>query len=259
MKMTKAFMLRVLGRYAPFPAKNSNCSGYLLTAGEDNFLFDCGNGVLSNLQNYLDLSQLSALFITHHHSDHVADLIALRHAYEDLQSRGEVTSKLPVYTPPYPQDTVAELEEYPGFDIKFLAEGEDIIIEDKKISWSVTNHFLYCAAYRVEYKEKAFVYTGDNAYDNETIEDNSTADIINLSKGADLLLTEASLEEEWKKEPEKRHMSARDAASLAKEAQVKHMVISHFHPRADLRKLLRESKQIHPNTSLAVEGTSYLV
>ena len=50
-------------------------SGYLLQAGESLSLFDCGSGVVSSfLEHGFDPLKLERIFISHAHSDHLADL-----------------------------------------------------------------------------------------------------------------------------------------------------------------------------------------
>ncbi len=37
-------------------------------------MLDCGSGVLTLLQNYIDLEQLDAVVLSHYHWDHIADI-----------------------------------------------------------------------------------------------------------------------------------------------------------------------------------------
>ncbi|OWZ84758.1 MBL fold metallo-hydrolase [Natranaerobius trueperi] len=252
MKLKKPIAVRVLGRYSPYPPKNGNCSGYLLTIENKKILFDCGNGILSNLQNYFDVSELSAVFISHFHEDHVADLVALRHAYETSIKMGNATNPLAIYVPRKPQEQVDKLSSYEGFDVKALEENDHINIGEIDITCIKTEHPLYCLAYRLEYNDKIFAYTGDTAYK----EDSSLIDFISNS---DLLLAETSFTEKNKKGHEDYHMSAKEAALLAKNANVKRLIMTHLHPLIDTKELLNEASKVFSDSSLAVENTSYLI
>ena len=75
--------LTVLGKYGPYPAANGATSGYLLQSGNENVLIECGSGVLSRLQRFVALNDLSAIVLSHLHSDHMADMLILRYALQD--------------------------------------------------------------------------------------------------------------------------------------------------------------------------------
>ena len=72
MKMT------ILGCYGPYPAAGGACSGYLVQEAGCTILLDCGNGVLSRMQEHIDFLQLDAALISHLHADHLSDLMILR-------------------------------------------------------------------------------------------------------------------------------------------------------------------------------------
>ena len=72
-------------------------------------------------------------------------------------------------------------------------------------------------------------------------------------KGADVLITEATHSEELKERShEYGHMTAKDAARLAKKADAKQLILTHFSSRyKDTKKLQSEAKQIFKNTTAA--------
>ena len=49
---------------------------YLLEHEGFAVLIDCGNGVLSRLQEFIEPSKLKAIIISHLHSDHCSDLLS---------------------------------------------------------------------------------------------------------------------------------------------------------------------------------------
>jgi ribonuclease BN (tRNA processing enzyme) len=70
--------LTVLGSGTCVPSLKRNAPGYLLEADGLQALVDCGSGILLQLEkagrSYRDID---AVFITHRHPDHFADLIPL--------------------------------------------------------------------------------------------------------------------------------------------------------------------------------------
>jgi len=83
-------------------------------------------------------------------------------------------------------------------------------------------------------------------------------DVHNQVAKADLLICEgmftSDLEESAR---EKRHLTARQAAEIAREAQVARMGLIHYSPRynkKDLSRLLEEAKEVFPHTFLTRDG-----
>ena len=85
------------------------------------------------------------------------------------------------------------------------------------------------------------VYSGDTAY---------CKNLIKISKGADILIHDATFSEE--EDDSKMHTCASDAAKIAKEAGVKMLVLTHFSRRYQNVKLLeKEAKRVFDNTLVA--------
>lgn len=77
--------------------------------------------------------------------------------------------------------------------------------------------------------------------------------IVRLAEGADLLIYEATLDDELtEKARESGHSTPSQGAKVAKEAKVKRLVITHISARYDNADvLLQQAKKIFPNTQLA--------
>jgi len=76
--------LTVLGSGSPEAYGRRASSGYLLEIGTDRILFDCGGGVVDNLLRSGRLPRdITHLFFTHYHSDHMMDYARLVHAAWD--------------------------------------------------------------------------------------------------------------------------------------------------------------------------------
>lgn len=102
--------ITVLGCWGPYPPAGGACSGYLVNSGDINVLLDCGHGVFSALQRYLDFRKLDAVVLSHLHPDHCADIHCLRHAIAYALRTGSKSDKLKVYLPFAPQPDFLALE-----------------------------------------------------------------------------------------------------------------------------------------------------
>lgn len=94
---------------------------------------------------------------------------------------------------------------------------------------------------------KRYAYCSDTAYYEK---------IIPIIEGVDLLYHEATFgEEDKKRAKETFHSTARQAAEIARKANVKQLVIGHYSARyEDTAFLQQEAAEIFPNTILGVEG-----
>ena len=70
--------LVVLGSGTPNPDPDRAGASVAVVDGDDWVLFDCGRGATMRvIASELDLRAIAAVFITHHHSDHLSDLATL--------------------------------------------------------------------------------------------------------------------------------------------------------------------------------------
>ncbi|MGG5833061.1 MBL fold metallo-hydrolase, partial [Bacillus pumilus] len=60
-------------------------------------LVDCGSGVLSKLQQYIDIEELDAVLLSHYHHDHIADIGPLQYAKLVGYHLGKSSGPLPIY------------------------------------------------------------------------------------------------------------------------------------------------------------------
>jgi ribonuclease Z len=100
------------------------------------------------------------------------------------------------------------------------------------------------------YPQRSYAYCSDTKF---------TLDPVNLVKGADLLYHEATFLSDMADRAETTfHSTAQQAATFAKEANVRSLVIGHFSSRyKDVTPFLEEAQATFINTRLAEEGVQY--
>ena len=135
--------------------------------------------------------------------------------------------------------------EIPSHFYPKLKEGEDYTRPDGSI---VANELV----------SKAAAFPRSYAYCADTRYDENIADTI---KGANLVYHESTyLNEHEERAALRFHSTAAQAATIAKKAGVRKLIIGHFSSKyTDLSPFLQEASAVFPPTELALEGTTYLV
>jgi len=124
-------------------------------------------------------------------------------------------------------------------DFKDLKAGKDIALEDGTL-------VLAADIVGEPIKGESFAYVTDTVYCENSVL---------LAKGVNILYHEATFSDALaEKAAENFHSTAKDAARVAKEAGVEHLIISHFSARyTNPFVLLREAKEDFENTWMATE------
>ncbi|HVF88571.1 MAG TPA: MBL fold metallo-hydrolase [Blastocatellia bacterium] len=233
--------LTILGSGTAVPDGARNSSGYFIESGGLRLMLDCGAGTLHALDRYgLPWREMSHLFVSHFHVDHVGELASLffafKHALRDERSApfaligahslGRVTGGLKqafgedLFTPKFP------------VEVRNVAPGDRIeLAPDSYLSVAKTPHTEESLAVRVESEGRSICYTGDTSYDEGLAE---------FFSGADLLVSECSFRE---RKEGVRHLSIRDAARLAERAKVSRLLVTHFYFPVDEAALAAELKK----------------
>ncbi|HOL17107.1 MAG TPA: MBL fold metallo-hydrolase [Bacillota bacterium] len=242
--------LTVLGCYGPYPPAGGACSGYLLEESGYRLLIDCGNGVLSRLQQHLPFVKLDGVLISHLHSDHVSDLMIMRYGLEAALARGERNAPLPLYAPPEPAAEFGRLPYKQAYRVEPLQADRSLQLGPFNITFQETVHALPCLAMRLESRGAVLVYSADTEYYPE---------LAGLARGADLFLCEANYQNEDMAQNPPNHLSAAQAAQIAAEAGVKRLLLTHLHPERELERSLQQARVIFPEVAAAGEGALYQV
>jgi hypothetical protein len=104
-----------LGTGAANPTPRRSCSGLLLRMANHSILFDCGEGVLYNVQRLReDLSDLNTIILTHNHGDHLFGLPTFLNYYWDKypNNKLQIIGSAPVADWIYHSFEMCELSKY---------------------------------------------------------------------------------------------------------------------------------------------------
>lgn len=231
--------LTILGSSASQPAPGDACSSYLVQDGDTAVLLDCGSGTLGRLQEHIDPSSIDAIFVSHMHPDHYIDLIALRYGrrYGAAGAR-----EIPVHLPPGGGDKLQRVSEaisstqpfFPGaLTLSDYTPGVEVEVGELCIRPHEVVHGIRSFGMHVSGPAGAIAYSSDTVRCDE---------LVDLARGADLLLAENTLGGGAPSHHDPvTHMSAEEAGSVATEAGVPRLVLTHFWYTADRDLARREA------------------
>jgi ribonuclease BN (tRNA processing enzyme) len=248
--------LTVVGCSGSFPGPASPASSYLVEAsGPEPYrlVLDLGNGALGALATYADIYAVDAIALTHLHPDHCMDLCGyyVARKYHPEGPRPQI----PVFSPSGAADRMAEaygLPLDPGmreeFDFRTWVLGEKVRLGPFTLTIAPMAHPVESYAIRVEQNGRALVYSGDTG---------PTPALVDLARGADLLLTEASFLE-GDPNPTDVHLTGREAAEHATLAGVRRLVLTHVPPWHDPLRVLADARPAYDHPiELARPGARY--
>lgn len=228
------FKVRVLGCWGAYPAPGEATSGYLLESGRERILVDCGSGVLSRFFQVCPIEDLTAVMISHHHYDHAADLGVLYHALLVARLSGKRMRPLPIFMPTAGEKIMRDLEEEPLVNLHIIGDREQVRIGGLLAEFRRTQHPVSCFGLVIRYEGLTVAYSADSAY---------SQDLIDIARGADLFVCEASLYNHQTDVAERAgHCTAGQAGKAARLAGAKRLALTHFPQYGDLRDL-REQAQ----------------
>lgn len=228
--------LTILGCYSPYPPVDGAGPGYLLEHSGAKVLIDCGSGVVKELGRHCNFraGELTAVVLSHLHTDHFCDLLVLRYAHIKTMLEGKAPS-LPVYCPDKPEVERAIIPFRDVLDIETIDENSSLTLGGMEFTFYRTDHSYPCYAMRVAAEGRSLVYTADTAWDEGLVE---------FAKGATLLMAEASLLSRDKGSNPAKHMTAGECGQLAERAGVNRLILTHLWPEYDTNDLLTEARAV---------------
>ncbi len=249
----RVVLLGTAGGPALRPGRSSPAAAVLVDGVP--YLIDCGYGVGRQLVDAkIGVTALRAIFITHHHSDHNADLGNLL----VLAWASGLRTPVDAYGPPLVTDLVELTLRYHAYDIAIRIPdegrvdprtlfvpheiaGPGVVYRDERVTVEalLVPHPPVVPAYAFKFtsRDRVVVFSGDTTYSEALAE---------FARGADMLVHEvllkSALDRLLKLVPNATrlrehivagHTEAGDVGRIAALAGVKHLVLSHFVPSYD--------------------------
>ena len=286
-----ALSAAVCGSRSPLPSPGRAETCILISAGEDLFVVDVGDGSNDNLRSWnINFRNIEAVLITHLHSDHISDLPGL---HQNAWVVGERSSKLKVFGPEgvdqftqgiemayahdyvfrneHHGDAIASLE-FAGFDTSVIDLNNPVIFDNGELkitAFRVVHEPIEPAlGFKFEYKGRSIVITGDTSYTQSVIDNSMNADVLFheaqanhmlavmekslRSSGAELLATVLDDITTY-------HTTLVEAAEIANEANVKKLFFYHLTPapRNYIQEIMfvRGVDQVRKEWTLVEDGT----
>ena len=209
-----------LGTNGWYSTALGNTSCVLLDTQKYYVVLDAGDG-LHKLNNFVDSDKPIILFLSHLHLDHIIGLHVL--------NKFKFSQGIAIYGYEGTEDGLKIIDHPYTAHLNQLSTKVTVHdIKDGKhyhpfpFTCKLLVHADQCLGYRIELDNKVIAYCTDTGI---------CKNIYDLSENADLLITECSLKpmqniEKWsEKWP---HLRPEDSANIAKESNVRKLVLTHF-------------------------------
>jgi ribonuclease Z len=238
----------LLGTGSPIPDARRAGPSTLVRAGGQLLLVDCGRGVLQRAAAVgVGANALTALLLTHLHSDHIADLGDIL-ITRWVSTFGPAPNPLPIIGPPGTKAVVdamltafgpdigyriahhADLAQPPAVDVQEHVEGLMWDRDGVRITVAPTDHrpVAPTIGFRVTYEAASVVLAGDTV---------PCAGLDELASGAGALVHTAIRKDLIESMPLQRirdicdyHSSVEEAAATATRARVGILILTHYVP-----------------------------
>ena len=239
------FSILPLGSVSPYCKGDKNCPGFLIKYGKVNILLDCGNGISRYLELPNALDNLY-VFISHLHLDHYGDLGTIEYASYVYNKLGLLNKKVKIYTP-----KVNIMHNKFNYCDYYIYNGNSFVkLSDLVVTFhNNDSHDIESYMIKVETSNYKIVYTSDIG--NKNIDD-----VINYSKYCDLLICDSSL---LIGQNNNNHLHAYEAGLIARDANVKKLMITHFWPEIEKERYLEEARCYFKNTIVAEENKELIL
>jgi ribonuclease BN (tRNA processing enzyme) len=240
----------VLGAHGTWPSAGGATSGLLVRHDRRNLLLDLGSGTVARLQEHVDLFDVHGVVISHSHPDHVTDL------YTYLLARlfaPERPPMIPLYLAPkilerftpLLADDSGDMKLEEAFDIEVVEPMRELRVGPFRIVTAGMRHSVPTIGVRVEVDGAAMTFSADTG---------PTEELVRLAAGCDLLVAEASWQEDGIARPPI-HLTAREAGEVAAQAGCRALLLTHLRPYLDRDRSRDEASGAYDGrVTLAEEG-----
>lgn len=246
--------LHVLGSGGPELDDGRASSSYLvLQGGQARYLLDTGSGASLRFgESQAEFEHLDAIFLSHLHTDHSADLPAfVKGAFftrrsRDLRVFGPGGNERVPATSEFIQRLFSESGAF-SYLSDYLVKGEEAFLvsgidaplskareqryqlTENALAFSLATHHgpIPAVAWKLDFSGCKIVYAGDM--------NNKHKRLAGFAKDADLLIVHNAIPEFAGSIAKNLHITPSQIAQIAKESKVKHLLISHFMNRTQFR------------------------
>jgi ribonuclease Z len=274
------------GTAGSVPTARRGLPALLVRRGGDRLLFDCGEGTQRQLVRSIGLPELDDVFITHYHVDHWLGLPGMLKTF-DLRGRERplrvygppgLQDVMRLLRPVY-----GKL----GYELRLveLAPGEEVVRDGYRVAAFPVEHRVSAYGYALWEDERPGRFDADLAeslgvrpgpdfgrlQDGETVDGVSSEQVLGpprpgrkvvvsgdtapceslalAAHGADLLVHEATFaEEETERARQTSHSTAVQAATLARDQDVRLLALTHLSTRYGGREVRDEARAVFPKT-----------
>jgi ribonuclease BN (tRNA processing enzyme) len=217
--------LTVIGGCGAWPEAGQACSGFLIEQDGFRLMVDLGYATMPRLLQLVAPGELDAVYISHGHPDHCADLNPLLRAWA---LREDPFPPLPVYAPTGALDAVLALDRprmlAGAYTLHEFTPGASLDIGPFSAETRLLPHYLPNAGLRLAGGGTVLAYTGDSG---------PAAEIAELARDAGLLVAEASYVDEVPEDSRRHLSSARHCGQQAAQAGAGHLMLTHLLPGTD--------------------------
>lgn len=244
----------MLGTGSPRPEKQRSGPAQTLSIGADTLLIDCGEGTTNQLLKAgIPPESIKQLCFTHLHSDHTF-------GYGQFliggwgRGRSELTVIGPKGTRKFHEKILDLYEEDINYrcalgraaagirDVRIIEIEKPGKLEYSSLLETTVEpmiHNVPTFGYRFEINNKSIVISGDTAPHDGIIRLAKDADVLVIDAGLATGIISAALEKVWDL-LQKEHCTAEQVGQIAKKANVKKVVLTHFLPEFDPAKAYDE-------------------
>ncbi|MFY1619879.1 MBL fold metallo-hydrolase [Micromonospora sp. WMMD736] len=227
----------VLGGLGAWPSAEQGCAGFLVEHGGFRLLIDPGYATLQPLLTRLPAAAVDAVYVSHGHPDHCADLQPLLRA-RALADRP--APALPVYAPTGSLDALLAIDDPGLVDAAYrphgFTPGDAFDVGPFAVrTWSLP-HWLPNAGARFTAGGTVLAYTGDTGPDPTLVE---------LARDADLLIAEATYVDEVPDEQVGFLSSAAEVGRYAGAARTRAVLLTHLWPGTDPAAAVAATRQAY--------------
>jgi len=287
-----------LGTGNAIPTKKRNHTAILLSYKNENILVDCGEGTQRQF-NIAGISptKLTRVLITHWHGDHILGIPGLLQTLWMLNYNKTLKIYGPIGTKnffslisslikvrinfelieiendkidcgDFDIETLLLEHEIPSNGYSFLLKDKRRLDKDKLKKFKLPNSPLLGKLQKgcdivfngkkIKAKDVSFIEKGKKI--TFVLDTAKNENAVKLAKNSDILICESTFSDEEKEIAEEyKHLTAKQAAEIAKKSNVKKLILTHLSQRYEHNSeiILKEAKKIFKNTIIAEDFENF--